>query len=598
MMITKGSLTAIAAALHASASIALAQIPAGYRWDVPPVPPPSISYVRPTPAPRELAPADAPPVPRVESSRRNAAARNVSPPALGPASPFPDASAEADSPSSLPADSGVAVATDVPAGVRVAERSAPERASEARRIQDPAGGTLPILSVEATGDEHAQVGMRTTYRIAVRNLGRTVARDVAVDLIVPSGIEVVGTRPARRNADDGRMQFDAGSIPAGAQRVIEIDAVPRRAGAFDFQPSVRIRGISNQAATAVAPAPAALSLEIYAPAAAATGDRVVCRAVVRNSGGTPANDVAILAEFPSTFEAEGDAQRERELGAIGPGASREATFVVTPREAGTMPIAFRAVGAGDLATEIAGEMTVLRRDLTLEIEGPAVLPSQRSGVFRVSLKNTGEAPLREVILRCGIPEGLNVEAIDRQARYEPHERVLTLTVPEIAAGAAEVLQIAAAAGVVGPQTITATAHADGLTPTSVIYDAEVAGHVDLSMTLATVQGPAALEEPATIAVKLVNRGSEVARKVKLRLLLPEDIDAVSADGETSQEVVVPAFELNPGEERTALFTLRGRTAGDHLVQAILNSETLDRGLLQETSVRFYEAARKRVASRP
>ena len=62
--------------------------------------------------------------------------------------------------------------------------------------------------------------------------------------------------------------------------------------------------------------------------------------------------------------------------------------------------------------------------------------------------------------------------------------------------------------------------------------------------------------------------------------------------------MVPAFDLGPGEERTAVFSIRARTAGDHLVQVILNSETLDRGLLQEASVQFFEASRKRVASNP
>lgn len=589
-------LAAIAAALHASASIGLAQVSPGYRWDVPPIPPPSISHVRPTadaaqPAPR----VDAPPVPRVESSRRNAAARQIDGQTLGPASPIPQISANADA--SAPVASRPAIPSG--SGQRVADRSgAAVVAAEPRRLDANVEGGLPILAVDLVGDAAAVIGERTMFRIAVRNLGQSVARDVIVDVTVPDGIEIVSTRPEGREGADGRQSFNAGSIPAGSERVIEIEAMPRRAGAFDFQPRVRFEGGAKGASVSAAPLPAALTLEVYAPDSAATGDRVTCRIVVRNAGGTPARDVLLLAEFPSTFETDDQTRGERKLGSIPPGESREATFTVTPRDAGELPVAFRTVAADDLAAEISGQMKVLRRDLALEVEGPSVLHSRHTGVYRVSVSNPGETTLRQVVVRCQIPEGLDIRTLDRAARYEPHERILTLNVAEIAIGGTEVLQFVAAAGSVGAQSLSAAAQAEGLPVTSVVHDTEIAAHAELGMNLQNDAGPVSLGESATIAVKLSNKGNDVARKVKIRVLLPEEIDAVSADGEVSQEVLVPAFDLGAGEERTVLFTVRGKAPGDHLIQVILNSETLDRGLLQEANVHFYDAPRKRVASRP
>ncbi|HEV7281349.1 MAG TPA: NEW3 domain-containing protein [Pirellulaceae bacterium] len=586
-------LAAIAAALHASASIGSAQASPGYRWDVPPVPPPSIAREKSTPEPR-LAPTDPPPIPRVESSRRDATSRQIDRQALLPASPVPAVSANAG------ASAPVASRPDVPAtsGQRVASRPAVLAPVEPRRLDAKAAAGLPILAVDAIGDSDAVIGERTTFRIAVRNLGQSVARDVTVDVTVPDGIEVVATRPERRETGDGRQFFKAGSIPAGSEKVIEIEAVPRRAGAFDFQPRVRFDGGANAANATSAPLPAALALEVYAPDTAATGDRVTCRIVVRNSGGTTARDVMLLAEFPSTFEADDQAQDARKLGVIAPGESREATFTVTPRDAGSMPVAFRTVAADDVAAEIAGEMKVLRRDLAIEVEGPSVLHSRHTGVYRVSVSNPGETTLRKVVVRCQVPEGLDVRKLDRAARYEPHERILTLTLPEIAVGQTEVLQFVAAAGSVGAQSLAASAQAEGLSATSVVHDTEVAAHAELGMSIVNDAGAVSLGEAATIAVKLSNRGNDIARKVKIRVLLPEQIDAVSSEGETSREVLVPAFDLAAGEQRTVLFTVRGKTAGDHLIQVILNSATLDRGLLQEANVHFYEAPRKRVASRP
>lgn len=599
-MKTYWRLAAIVAALHASASIGMAQVSPGYRWDVPPVPPPSISHAKPTTEPRMTRAVDAPPVPRVESSRRNAAARQIDAATLGPASPIPEVSANGDAsaPVASRAPAPAAVRRPPSAGQRVAERPATVIPAEPRRLDAKTATGLPILAVDAVGDSNAVIGQKTTFRIAVRNLGQSVARDVTVDVIVPDGIDVVATRPDLREAADGRQSFKAGSIPAGSERVIEIEAVPKRAGAFDFQPRVRFEGGANGESLSAAPLPAALSLEVYAPDSAATGDRVTCRIVVRNAGGTPARDVMLLAEFPSTFETDDQAQGERKLGVLQPGESREATFTVTPRDAGTMPVAFRTVAANDVAAEISGQLKVLRRDLAIEVEGPSVLHSRHTGIYRISVSNPGETTLRQVVVRCQIPEGLDIRTLDRSARYEPHERILTLNVPEIAVGGTEVLQFVAAAGSVGPQSMSAAALAEGLPVTSVLHETDVAAHAELAMNLHNDAGPVSLGEPATIAVDLSNRGNDVARKVKIRVLLPEEIDAVSSDGETSQEVLVPAFDLAAGEKRTVLFTVRGRTAGDHLIQVILNSETLDRGLLQEANVHFYEAPRKRVASRP
>lgn len=602
-------LAAIVAALHASASIGTAQVSPGYRWDVPPVPPPSISYAKSPAEIGQVRSADAPPVPQVESSRRNAVARPIDATALGPASPIPQISANGEAsapvasrpaaPSAVGRRSSIGEHRPSTAGLlRLAERPAAVRPAEPRRLDAKTTSGLPILAVDAVGDSAAAIGQRTTFRIVVRNLGQSVARDVTVDVTVPEGIDVVATRPEFHQGAEGRQSFKAGSIPAGSERVIEIEAIPKRAGAFDFQPRVRFDGGANGASASAAPLPAALTLEVYAPETAATGDRVTCRIVVRNSGGTPARDVMLLAEFPSTFEADDQAQGERELGVLQPGESREATFAVTPRDAGAMPVVFRTVAADDVAAEISGQMKILRRDLTIAVEGPSVLHSRHTGVYRVSVSNPGETPLRQVVVRCRIPEGLNVKTLDRAARYEPHERILTLNLPEIAVGETEVLQFVAAAGSAGPQSLSAAALAEGLPVTSVVYETEIAAHAELAMNLHNDAGPVSLGEPATIAVDLANRGNDVARKVKIRVLLPEEIDAVSSDGETSQEVLVPAFDLAAGEKRTVLFTVRGKTAGDHLIQVILNSETLDRGLLQEANVHFYEAPRKRVASRP
>lgn len=607
-MKTYWRLAAIVAALHASASIGLAQVSPGYRWDVPPVPPPSVSHAGPPAEVRSRAVADAPPTPRVESSRRNGSPRPIEAATPGPVNSIPAISADIDASApvaSRPGTPAVAGQRSVltehrpsTAGLKVAERPGVVMPVEPRRLDRQNAGGLPILAVDAVGDSDAAIGQRTTFRIAVRNLGQSVAREVTVDVAIPAGIEVVATRPEIRQAADGRRSFHAGSIPAGDERVIEIEAVPQRAGAFDFQPRVRFEGGANGANVSAAPIPAALTLEVYAPESAATGDRVTCRIVVRNSGGTPARDVVLLAEFPSTFEADDQAQGERELGVLQPGESREATFTVTPRDAGTMPVAFRTVAANDVAAEISGQMKILRRDLAIEVEGPSVLHSRHTGVYRVSVSNPGETTLRQVAVRCKIPEGLEVKTLDRSARYEPHERILTLNLPEIAVGKTEALQFVAVADSAGPQALSAAAQAEGLPVTTVVHDTEVAAHAELAMNLHNDGGPVSLGEPATIAVDLTNRGNDVARKVKIRVLLPEEVDAVSSDGATSQEVLVPAFDLAAGEKRTVLFTVRGTSAGDHLIQVILNSETLDRGLLQEANVHFYEAPRKRVASKP
>ncbi len=150
-------------------------------------------------------------------------------------------------------------------------------------------------------------GTAATYSIVVGNAGNATAENVVLTTMLPAQAKYIsGAVGGKVDAAQGKVVWNLGSLPAGAERAIEVHCVLQAAGENRLQVAatssdeqvVQAAGITRVDAVAD------LKLEIRDPQGpVAVGDDAVYEVTVRNRGTKSAEGVDMLAFFTEGLEA-------------------------------------------------------------------------------------------------------------------------------------------------------------------------------------------------------------------------------------------------------------------------------------------------------
>jgi uncharacterized repeat protein (TIGR01451 family) len=461
---------------------------------------------------------------------------------------------------------------------------------------------LPAVYVETVGPSEVNVGKAGTFTITVRNAGETNAQGIVVRTTLPAAAELRKSNPTPKLVVDNQVQFDIGDLPAKGERKIDLEIIPRQAGAIELATTLSL-AVSTQSPVMVRQPRLAITCD--APSETIFGELATIKLKVTNTGDGIAEDVAVrqVRDLERGEQSPRITQLPAQIGALAAGESREIELSVPANVAGALRASVVAEGDGGLEATTTAEVRVRRPMIEIKSEGPSFRYINRTGDYTIHLTNPGDAAAKNVTVQAQIPAGLQVVAAERRATFNRELGTLTWELPQVEPGSTVSLQYrikGIAEGEQRQQVRTIAEH--GLSAQATLVT-RVGGVADITMTVSDTAGPIEVGGAVEYVIVLKNRGTKAAGNVRLTATMPDGLQAGEpAKAEYTVEGSRIAFalidELKANEEQVLRVSAVGRSAGEQPVRFVLTADALSREIVVDESTLFYSGDSEEAPERP
>lgn len=503
-----------------------------------------------------------------------------------------------------PADAAPAVAKAAPAAEPApAERSEPHRRTALARPDLSAdwnwsGQALPtgdlstsVLTVETFSPVRVNANSEYDYRVRVTNVAETMhLSDVRVtDRLPGEGYEFVSANPGCERSGDTLSWAIPHLAPGESReftvrgRATEVGTVKECASA-EYTPHVCVE-------TAVV-APEIL-LEKFAPAEVSLCDDVPLRYVVRNTGTGDATRVAVVGELPEGWTVAGRPTVRFDVGTLPQGQSRELTAVARASKTGKFVARAKATGDGDLVSEASAPVAVRQPKIEITTDvGAGTQFLGRDSTFRVTVKNTGDWPARDFVLKDTFGGAEKIVAASDGGQVSGS--VVAWNLGTLAPGASRTVTVTANRATEGPVTATAAASAFCAEPVSAAAKTTYRGIPAVLVEVVDDADPLPLGEPTTYTITVTNQGTAADTDIVVNCTLEDTVEFVAAGGATkatrtgSKVSFAPLASLAPKEVVRWTVTVRGLKEADTRFSVTVDTKETERAISETEATRVFK----------
>jgi uncharacterized repeat protein (TIGR01451 family) len=453
------------------------------------------------------------------------------------------------------------------------------------------------LTIEKQAPPDAALGQELIYSILVRNVGRSDARNVVVEDLVPKGTELQGTDPQAHMTPEKKLVWKLGAMAPGASRTIRVKVIPREAGQIGSVATVSFEAAVASRTVITAPQ---LQLGLNGPQEVRIGEKAPFVFTLTNSGSADASNVYIRNIIPAGFEHPAAQQRngvtdiEYEVGMLRKGESREVELTLLAVGEGDYQNHATLSADGNVNVEAHQAVRVISSRLKVHREGPANRVVGSQARFTNTVTNESGRPLEAVTVSETIPAGVKFVQASDSGYYDPQQRQITWQIDTLEPGGVRQLQTIVLAEQAGELDSTVTAvdqRGDQAEATSRL---NVAGYSSLTVDVANPARAIPVGEEVALRLKVRNGGTAAANSVETRVKLPPELKFVSARGPVryAQQGEWIAFEpierIDIQAEQTFDIVLTGTAESqDARVVVQLTSAELSRPLSEDESIVIY-----------
>jgi len=375
----------------------------------------------------------------------------------------------------------------------------------------------PKLQLSLDGPNDVLFGKKEVYRLQVANTGTGPAENLMVELL-PLSTDTAQSVTHR-----------LGDLPAGQQKVIEVELTARQAGDLEIRVDVRGDGaLHANLSEQVFVRRAQLQVEMSGPTIQYVGATAAYNVRVRNPGTAAAENVQVTLSLPQGAKYVGGIDGSQ-LVANGTklqwtiprlNASGEQSFAMQCSLSlpGASPLQIVATADGQL-TDTAGMSTRVEAiaDLALTVSDPSgPIPLGQEATYELRIANRGTKNAHNIVVQAFFSEGIEpTRGEGGQHQIRPGE-VVFHPIPTVAAGEEVVLKVHAKASKPGNHVFRAEVHCQPLGTQLVsqesthFYKTEATGTTGTSTPSASTPGatpPAPSTRPAPATTPPIERGA-------------------------------------------------------------------------------------------
>ncbi|TWT29380.1 hypothetical protein KOR34_51920 [Posidoniimonas corsicana] len=455
---------------------------------------------------------------------------------------------------------------------------------------------MPQIVSRVSGPKQIVIGREAVYRVTIANRGDETADQLATTVTVPEWAEVVGSRstvglvePPATSAGATSVLWKMAELQPGRTQHLDLKLVARQGRPIELGVNWKHAPVGSRTVVEVQEPKLAVALD--GPDEVLFGKPQVYRLHVSNPGTGPAEDVRVQVVPP------GGGPASQSLGNLLPNESRTIEFKVTGAEAGELKLQAQAAAMGGLSEQTSKSVFCRKPELEVDWRGPARKYAGASATYYFRVRNPGTATAEGVEFRVNLPQGFEVSKASGNGRVDAAGRQLQWGVGSLRPGDDYYMELQGVINQPGANEFAMGAmDRERMASSTTTATTEVIALADLKLEIRDPKGPLPVGREAVYEVRVRNRGTSAARKVKIVGLFSEGIEPYKVEGAQASiadgRVAIRTVEsLTVGSELVLMIHAKATKPGAHLFRAEVLCEDLDIKLAAEESTRFYTEER-------
>ena len=527
-------------------------------------------------------------------------------PAAGPTQPAGVTAFEATAPAELPS-AGLPISSpaQVPDGNFSAQRDTnfPANAPAATATgegtglpgpDDLEGQQSPSITIEKHAPAEIQVGKPATFQIDVRNNGSVAVEQVEVRDEIPKGTQLLSTKPSAQRTPQGELVWTLGAMEPGADATLEVELLPLVEGEIGSVAVVLLSAAASAHTVATRPK---LVVNVSGPPQVNINENAVIEIELTNSGSGAATGVYLASNLPQGLEHPAGNSLEFDIGTLEPQQTRKLELTLTATQAGRVRNVISVQGDGQALAEGVWETEIIAPALAIGIEGPKHRYLEKKAKYNVSVGNPGTAPAKEIGLVAYLPSGMKFVEADHFGEFDEQAGTVHWLLEELPPGETGTVSLTALPIEPGNQSLRVEGKASGGLTDQSLQNVVVEGVAAILFQLVDLEDPIEVDSETNYEIRVVNQGSKAATNVRLVALLPQQLQAISAEGPTRHIIDQPADaqrvlfdplpQLAPKADVTYRVKVRALQAGDARLRVQLLTDDMESPVTKEESTRVY-----------
>jgi uncharacterized repeat protein (TIGR01451 family) len=281
------------------------------------------------------------------------------------------------------------------------------------------------------------------------------------------------------------------------------------------------------------------------------------------------------------------------VGDLRPGESRKLDLQLTAKRPGPVTNLLTARGDGKLRTENRFNLEVVAPHLDIALAGPKRRYLEHEATYQVAISNPGTAPARHVELVAYLPSGLKFLSANNSGQYDEANRAVHWALEELPTNEKGVVELVTMPVEPGQQSIKLRGTAQRAAAVEKEQPVVIEGIAAVFFQLSQDANPIEVGGQTGYQIHVVNQGSKAAGNVRLAVLLPPELKAVSAEGPSRHvieggRVMFDGLDrLAPKGDATYRVRVQGLQPGDLRVRCQLLSDEMQTPVTKEESTQVY-----------
>ena len=449
----------------------------------------------------------------------------------------------------------------------------------------PRGVQQARVTIEKVAPQQATLGEKLVYSVIVKNVGGIDATQVVVEDRIPKGTELDGTAP-RAEIIDKKLIWKIGTLRPNEEKRIAIRVIPRQEGPIGSLARV---SFATEVAAEIQIAAPQLSFDVKAPRQARMGETIELTFLLKNTGTAAASNLIVRDLVPAGLKHEASADIECPIGKLAPGDTREIVLSVTAVKPGKAVNRATLLTNGEITQELESVIDVIGEHLVLTPSGHTKIYVDRPAVFTNSIKNEGNAQVKQVRLTEIVPASMDFVEASEGGRFDPVQRAIHWDLGALPPGAETSVSSKLVAKVPGPQQLRISASGPAGSTAQVNWAVDAVGRPELQIETVSRTGTINVGDRLTSKIQLKNHGTAAASNVGLSIRLPGELKLVEIrGGEYSVRgdsiVFAPVSKIGPREQAAFEVVMEAvseadaqmflEISADHLNKPAQRSETV------------------------
>lgn len=431
-----------------------------------------------------------------------------------------------------------------------------------------------------------------TVEIVVSNQARYGVDRLVLTERLPENFKLAKATPTPENRQ-GILRWDLGNLGSNQRETIEVTGQVSKAGSARHTSDADIEFDLRQATGIVAVVEPVFQFDIQAQDRVVISDMIPVRLQFRNAGSAPVNNARLVHTLPKgLLTADGKSKVEMNIGDLKPGQTRSFDMSLKAESVGKYQSQFTARADDNVAATALLKTSVQKPELTIVAKAPDMRFVGNIINYDITVKNVGDAPAQNLEISQVLSEGTSLASANEGGSAEG--TTVKWNLGTLQPGESKTVTSRAVAKQIMTARSVAYAKAKAADQIEGVMVTDVEGIAALLLELSDINDPVPVGEVETYEIQATNQGSLAATGLTVTCTLEEGMEFVKSTGATKAKVegnkVVfePLPALSPQASAQWRVVVKARQSGDSRFTASIQSDQLDRPVVENEATHFYE----------